>query len=320
MYGGYITDVQGIKVGHAQDLKAATGCTVILCEDGGVAGVDVRGGAPGTRETDCLRAENTIDKVHAVVLAGGSSFGLDCAAGVMRYLQEQGIGFETGFARIPIVPGAVLFDLVVGDPKAHPDSEMGYIASKGASGTASQQGNVGAGVGATVGKVAGVRKMMKGGIGSACWRKGDLAVGAIVAVNCLGDVLDPKTGQILAGTLTEDKKTFANSLKVMLSDPEATKGFPGNTTIGVVATNAQLTKPMATRVGVMAHDGYARTIQPVHTLSDGDTIFCLSTGKIKADVSTIGAIAASVMAQAVANGVTNAKSLHGVPAYRDLVQ
>jgi L-aminopeptidase/D-esterase-like protein len=236
----------------------------------------------------------------------------------MRYLEEQGAGFDTGIAKIPLVPGAILFDLVLGDATARPDSQMGYLACQQALQDNLQQGNAGAGCGATVGKVGGPATMMKGGLGTASWGQGDLVVGAIVAVNCLGDVLDPVTGRILAGTLTPDRKEFAGSMKILCNAPKEQKGFPTNTTIGIVATNARLTKAMATRVAVMAHDGFARSIQPAHTLSDGDTIFCLSTGDKTADVTTIGAIAAMVTARAVVQGITHAEGLHGVPAHRDM--
>ncbi len=315
---GSITDVPGVKVGHAQDLDGATGCTVIVFENGAAAGVDVRGGAPGTRETDCLRPENIVEKIHAVFLAGGSCFGLDCAAGIMHYLEEHDIGFETGIARIPIVPGAILFDLNLGNKKARPDSEMGYIACQRASGENHMQGNVGAGAGATVGKVGGLPTMMKGGLGTASWESDGLVVGTMVAVNCLGDVLDPETGRILAGTLTQDFRRFADSVKLLCTAPWSQAGFPTNTTIGVVATNARLTKAMAIRVAVMAHDGYARAIRPAHTLSDGDTVFCVSTGDMAAEVSALGAVAARVTAQAVANGIREAEGLHGIPAHRDI--
>lgn len=316
-----ITDVPGIEVGHAQDLEAATGCTVILCRGGAATGVDIRGGAPGTRETDCLRPENIVAQTHAVFLAGGSAYGLDCAGGIMRYLEEQDVGFDVGVARVPIVAGAVLMDLALGSPCVRPDAAMGYRACSNASGEKADQGNVGAGTGANIGRMAGtVLGHTKGGLGTASHRVGDLIVGAIVAVNCNGDVVDPGSGRILAGTLTADGKGFADALKILTSEPILDKGgFPANTTIGVVATNAALDKSMATRVAMMTQDGYARTIRPIHTLGDGDSVFCMATGAVQADVSQIGAIAAWVMARAVVKAVKAAESLHGVPAYRDLV-
>jgi L-aminopeptidase/D-esterase-like protein len=315
-----ITDVPGIKVGHAQDLEAATGCTVILCERGATAGADARGGAPGTRETECLRPENAVEQAHAVFLSGGSAFGLDCAGGVMRYLEERGIGFDVEVARIPIVTGAVLMDLALGDPRVRPDAEMGYRACRNARPENAEQGNVGAGTGCNIGRMAGtVRGHCKGGLGTASFRLGELVVGALVAVNCNGDVIDPDSGEILAGTLRPDGKGFAGAMKMMASENGGYRRvFHANTTIGVVATNARLNKAMAVRVAMMAQDGYARTIQPIHTLGDGDVVFCLATGEVQEDVSRIGALAAAVMARAVVKGVKAAESLHGLPAWKDL--
>ncbi len=314
-----ITDVPGIKVGHAQNKEAATGCTVILCEKGAVAGVDVRGGAPGTRETDCLHAENLVSHAHAVYLGGGSAFGLDGATGVVRYLDEKGIGFDVGVAKVPIVPGAVLFDLTLGSATIRPDAAMGYAACQNASTPNTMQGTLGAATGATIGKAAGPQYIMKGGLGTASATCGNLIVGALVAVNCFGDVIDPKTGTILAGTLGPDKKSFANSYAILSADPNDSSGvFKSNTTIGVIATNARLTKAQATKVAMMAHDGFARAINPIHTLYDGDSIFCLATEEVAGDVNVIGAIAAEVMCSAIINGIKAAESLHGVPGYEEV--
>jgi L-aminopeptidase/D-esterase-like protein len=315
-----ITDVTGIKVGHAQDMEAATGCTVVLCQQGAVTGVDCRGGAPGTRETDCLRPENLVSQIHAVFLTGGSAYGLDCAGGIMRFLEEKGIGFDLGIVRVPIVAGAVLQDLALGDPKVRPDADMGYAACLNASARNTAQGNIGAGTGANIGRMAGtLLGHTKGGLGTASRKVGDLIVGAVVAVNCNGDVVDPESGEILAGTLKPGGRGFADAMKLLTSTAEPYKPvFPANTTIGVVATNAVLDKAMATRVAIMAQDGYAHTIRPVHTLGDGDTVFCMATGALEVDVSQVGAIAAWVMARAVVKAVRAAESLHGVPAYRDL--
>lgn len=315
-----ITDVPGIEVGHAQDLEAATGCTVVICKQGAVTGVDVRGGAPGTRETECLRPENLVSQAHAVFLAGGSAYGLECAGGIMRFLEESGIGFDVAVAKVPIVAGAVLNDLALGDPAIRPDAAMGYAACRSAASENTEQGNVGAGTGANIGRMAGtVLGHTKGGLGTASQRVGDLIVGATVAVNCNGDVVDPDSGEIIAGTLLPDRSGFAGAMKILSSmQIPLSGGFPTNTTIGVVATNAVLDKSMTSRVAMMAQDGYARTIQPVHTLGDGDTIFCMSTGSVAVDVSQVGAIAAEVMARAVINAVKAAESLHGVPACRDL--
>lgn len=314
-----IVDVPGIKVGHAQDLEAGTGCSVIVCEKGAVTGVDVRGGAPGTRETDLLNPVNLVDRAHAVYLGGGSAFGLDGASGVMKYLEEKGIGFDVGVTKVPIVPGAVLFDLTVGSYKTRPDFEMGYRACVNASENNTLQGNIGAGTGATVGKFYGESRCMKSGLGTASFKSGNLVVGAIVAVNCFGDVIDPETGEIIAGTLTEDKKGFANTLALIAGQPEGSGNFfARNTTIGVIATNAKLTKASATKVAMMAHNGYGKAINPAHTMFDGDTIFCMATGEVDADVTVIGAIATEVMARAIVKAVKNSESLYGFLSYKDI--
>ena len=318
-----ITEVSGIEVGHAQDDSALTGCTVILCRKGAVAGVDVRGSAPGTRETDLLNPINLVEKVHAIVLAGGSAFGLDAASGVMRYLEEHKIGFNTGVAKVPIVPAAILFDLNLGDKNIRPDAEMGYQACLSASKDRVAEGNVGAGTGASVGKLYGNALAMKSGLGSASMDIGNgIIVGAIVAVNAWGDVIED--GKIIAGLRSGKvgpirvggKEHFADTLKMMRTFAGrnvmrlATKA---NTVIGVVATNAALTKVEATKVAQMAHDGLARTIRPAHTMLDGDTIFVLSTGNKKSDVTTMGTFAAEIMAQAILRAVKTSASAGGLP-------
>ncbi len=324
-----ITDVRGIEVGHAQNEEALTGCTVILCRKGAVAGVDVRGGAPGTRETDLLNPINLVEKVHAIVLAGGSAFGLDAASGVMRYLEENKIGFNTGAARVPIVPSAILYDLNLGRADVRPDSAMGYLAASSARDlTASSppaEGNVGAGTGASVGKMFGINLAMKSGLGTASMDiGGGVIVGAIVAVNAFGDVIDPKTGEIIAGLRSGKvgplrigkKDSFADTLTIMKTPMgRGILGFASrsNTVIGVVATNAKLTKAQATKVAQMAQDGLARTIRPAHTMLDGDVIFALSSGTRKSNVSTIGAFAAEVMSQAILRAVQMAKAAGGLP-------
>jgi len=317
-----ITDVPGIEVGHAQDLEAATGCTVILCRGGATTGVSVHGGAPATRETDCLRPENVVTEAHAVVLTGGSAYGLNSAGGVMRYLEEQGIGYDVGVTRVPIVATAALNDLAFGDHRIRPDAAMGYSACLNASKKNTEQGNVGAGTGAAIGRLEGnARGMVKGGLGAASFSIGELIVGAIVAVNCNGDVIDAETGETLAGTLNPERTGVAGAMKLLTTQNEQYKeGFPSNTTIGVVATNARLNKAIATRVAMMAQDGYARAIIPIHTFGDGDVTCCMSTGKLQADPNRVGAIAAWVMARAVVKAVKAAESLHGVPACRDLAK
>lgn len=318
--GGSITDVPGIEVGHAQHPSGSTGCTVVLCRAGAVPGVDTRGGAPGTRETDCLKPENMVPAAHAIFLAGGSAYGLDCAAGIMRCLEEQRIGFDVGVTVVPIVAGAVLNDLGFTGGAARPDADLGYRACGEASASEARQGNVGAGTGAAIGRLEGnLKGMVKGGLGTASVRAGDLVVGAIVAVNCNGDVTDPATGEVLAGTLTPNRDRIAGAMSLITGRSKGYKKlFSTNTTIGVVATNALLSKAMATRVAMMAQDGYARTINPVHTLGDGDVVFALATGGLAADTDRVGALAARVMAEAVVNAVRAAESLLGVPSSRQL--
>ncbi len=324
-----ITDVPGIEVGQAQDLEALTGVTVILCRKGAVGGVDVRGSAPGTRETDLLNPLNLVQKVHAVTLAGGSAFGLDAAGGVMKYLEEQKIGFDTGAGIVPIVPAAILFDLGVGRGNIRPTAEMGYRAAAAAHAGPVQEGNAGAGTGASVGKIFGNKSAMKSGIGTASLDIGaGLVVGAIVAVNAFGDVIDPKTGEIIAGARSVavgplhlgEKGYFADTLKVMKSFAGRTVlsfAAKTNTVIGVVATNAKLTKSEANKMAQMAHDGLARVIRPAHTMLDGDTIFALATGEKKSDVTTVGAFAAEALAEACLRAVRAAKSAAGLPGLGD---
>ena len=323
-----IVDIPGIEVGHATDRDALTGCTVILCRKGATGGVDVRGGAPGTRETDLLNPLNLVEKVHAVSLAGGSAYGLDAASGVMRYLEEQGIGFDTGAAKVPIVPAAILYDLALGSAKVRPDAEMGYRAAESASSESCPEGNVGAGTGATVGKIFGMKSAMKSGLGSSCVDAGGgVLVGALVAVNAFGDVIDPQTGVILAGARSAQlgllhlgaQGYFANTLETMRTfTGRIVMGFATkpNTVIGVVATNAHLEKAGAAKVAQMAHDGLARVIRPAHTLLDGDTIFALSAGNKNADVTTVGAFAAEAMAEAILRAVQAAESAGGLPGLK----
>ncbi|HHV47230.1 MAG TPA: P1 family peptidase [Tissierellia bacterium] len=313
------TDIDGIKVGNASNIKAGTGCTVVICEEGATAGVDVRGGSPGTRETDLLNPQNLVDKAHAVVLAGGSAFGLDAASGVMKYLEERNIGFDVQVTKVPIVLSAVLFDLVVGDYRVRPDFNMGYNACINATDKECPNGNVGAGTGATVGKFLGLERAMKGGLGSYAVEIGDLKVGAIVAVNALGDIVDPETGEILAGLLDERGEKLIGTEREMVKAYNKKKNlFSGNTTIGVVATNGILTKAEANKLASMAHNGYARAIRPAHSIFDGDTIFAMATGKVEADINVIGLLAAKVMERAVVNAVKSADSAYGIKSYKEL--
>lgn len=316
-----ITDIPGIRIGHADNQSAATGCTVILCPEGATAGVDVRGGAPGTRETDLLNPVNYVDKVHAILLSGGSAFGLDAAAGVMQYLEEQGHGFDVGVTKVPIVAGAVLFDLTCGDYRIRPDKDMGYTACQAAGGELLTEGSVGAGTGATVGKIFGAEHAMKGGIGTVCLGVGNLLVGAIIAVNCLGDVVNPASGSIVAGAYQEKPFTFLNCEAGLIAQHDkSTNRFAGNTTIGAVITNAVMTKGQAAKVASMAHNGYARTIRPAHTLFDGDTIFTVATGQVTADINVVGVLAAQAVEHAVLRAVMQAKSLAGVKCCGDVVR
>jgi L-aminopeptidase/D-esterase-like protein len=316
-----LTAIAGIKVGHHTLAARPTGCTVILAESGAVAGVDVRGSAPGTRETDLLNPLNLVDRVHAIVLAGGSAFGLDAASGVMRYLDERNIGFPTPYGVVPIVPAAILFDLGVGDPKVRPGADCGYAAASSASSGPIAEGNVGAGAGATVGKLHGMARAMKGGIGTAALTlPNGLTVAALVAVNAYGDVIDPATGRVVAGVRTEDGRGLADARVLLRAGASLKNPIGQNSTIGVVVTNARLTKTQATKVAQMAHDGLARAITPIHTQSDGDTLFALATGALAldADVSVVGALAAEAVADAVLRAVRQATGLPGLPAVRDL--
>jgi L-aminopeptidase/D-esterase-like protein len=318
-----LTAVPGLKVGHHTLSERPTGCTVVLAEKGVTAGVDVRGSAPGTRETDLLAPTASVEKVHAIVLSGGSAFGLDAASGVMRYLEQQGVGFPFGGAVIPIVPAAILFDLGVGDPKIRPTADCGFAAAKAATDGPVGEGNVGAGAGATVGKMGGRGRAMKGGIGSAAITlPNGLVVAALVAVNARGDIIDPANGQVVAGMRTEDGKSLAD-VRRRLKSGELDLPLPDalqHTTLGIVATNATLTKTQATRVAQMAHDGFARAITPAHTSADGDIIFALATGVRTApdDLDTIGALAAEVTAEAILRAVRAATGIPGYPAARDL--
>jgi L-aminopeptidase/D-esterase-like protein len=318
-----ITDVEGIEVGHWTNLEAATGCTVVLCRQGAVGGVDVRGSAPGTRETDLLRPVNLVQQAHAVVLAGGSAYGLDAASGVMRWLEERGIGFNVGVGVVPIVASAVLFDLTIGRPDVRPGAEAGYAACQAASNGPVTEGCVGAGTGATVGKLLGPLYATKGGVGTAARRiAGEVTVGALVAVNAFGDVVDPIVGKVIAGPRDPQGQGFVNTIERLHGDLSQTMlGFPSNSTLAVVASDAVLSKEGANKMAQMAHDGLAQAIRPVHTMMDGDTIFALATGRrveASVDVSVVGAVAASVLAEAVVRAVRQATSLAGVPAVREL--
>ncbi len=314
-----ILDIKDFKIGNAQDIQKGTGCTVIISEKGAVAGVDVRGGGPATRETDLLRPENMVQAINAVTISGGSAFGLEAADGVMQYLREKNIGFETGFGVIPIVCGAALFDLVSGDSTAYPDKQMGYTACEAAGSSIFKQGNFGAGTGATVGKLMGIERLTKSGLGAYAVAADNLQIGAVVAVNALGDVFDTDTGRQLAGLLSEDKTHLVSTEQTMFDKINTGRDvFKGNTTIGCVVTNADINKSQCCKIASITHDGFARAIRPVHSSADGDSIFVMASGKVSADFDTIGALSAYVMSKAIRNAVMNAEAAYGYKCAKDL--
>ncbi len=317
-----ITDVTGIEVGHYTDKSSATGCTVVLYREGAVTGVDVRGGAPGTRETDLLRPENRVDQAHAVLLSGGSAFGLNAAAGVMRYLEEQGVGYQAGPALVPIVPAAILFDLALITSEVRPGPEEGYKACLGCSSRDVEEGTIGAGTGATVGKLLGIERAIKGGIGTASLElPGGVVVGAIVAVNAHGGIVDYTNGRTIAGPRRSDGPGIHDTVDLLLKGYGAEGSPPGtNTTIGVVATNAALTKAQANFLARVSHDGLALTIRPCHTTRDGDTLFAMATGEVSSDIDLVGlgAAAVEVVARSVLRAVRTATGLGGVPSLKEL--
>lgn len=309
-----ITDVPGIKVGHAHDPVALTGCTVVLCEGGGVVGVDVRGAAPGTRETDLCRPTRLVERAHAILLTGGSAFGLDAAGGVMRYLEERGIGFDVGVTRVPIVPAAVIFDLFLGDYRVRPDAQMGYRACLAARSGPVDEGSVGAGTGASVGKILGPARATKAGVGTASVTvAGGATVGALVVVNAFGDVRDLDTGRIIAGA-RDAAGSYIDTARLLLEN-RGPAGFAGptNTTVGVVATDARLTKEGANKLAEMAHDGLARVISPIHTMFDGDVLFALAAGDKEQEITALGVAAAEAVSRSVVRAVRAAKAAGGLP-------
>lgn len=317
MYNNLL-DVKGLKVGQVEDREGLTGCTVIICEKGAVCGVDVRGGGPGTRETDLLNPINMIQKVHAVVLSGGSAFGLESTCGVSKYLEKHNIGFDVGVAKVPIVVGAVLFDLAVGSPKSRPNIDMGYKACELASDTVLKQGNFGAGCGATVGKIRGIEYAMKGGIGSYSIKlPNGLVVSALVAVNAFGDIYE--NGKVIAGVMDDEKKNILNSYELMKNGVNKGGFSIDNTTIGIVATNAKLDKAQCTKISQMAHNGYAKAIFPIHTPHDGDTIFTISTGEVETDITLLGSLATEVVEKSIINAIKKADSIGKIRAYKDIV-
>ena len=311
-----ISALEGFCIGQTENAEAGTGLTVIGCKEGMFAGLDVRGGGPASRDSQMLNPLMTMQQIHAVVLSGGSAFGLGAADGVMKYLEENGIGFDVGVTKVPLVVQSDIFDLTVADPFTRPDAAMGYAAAKLAFEAPNyKDGNYGAGCGATVGKACGMETCMKTGIGSFAIQISELKIGAIVVLNALGDVYDYRTGQKVAGLLTEDKKGFRDTLEVMASSIKMIENkFVGNTTIGAILTNAKFNKSQLCKIAGLAHDGYARSIKPVHTSADGDSIYALSTGEISADLDLVGTLGAEVMSEAILRAVANAKDAYGYPA------
>ena len=315
-----VREIKGLCIGQTEDADAGTGCTVLVCERGMAAGLDIRGGGPASRDTHLLDPLTAAQSIHAIVLGGGSAFGLGAADGVMAYLEKRDIGFDVGVTKVPLVAQSDIFDLTVGDKSVRPDRAMGYAAAKNAMEAPNyRDGNYGAGCGATVGKLAGMETCMKSGIGSYAIQLGPLQIGAVVVVNALGDVYDWKTGRKVAGLLTPDKKGFRDSVALMQESIAVHENrFAENTTIGAVVTNAAFTKPQLCKIAGMAHNGYARSIRPVHTSADGDSIYALSVGTLKADREVVGTLAAEVVSEAISRAVRGAESAYGFPAAKDL--
>ncbi len=314
-----ITDFENLKIGNSENAEAGTGCTVFIFEKGAPAGLDVRGGGPASEESELLKPTAAAQEIHAIVLGGGSAFGLEAASGVRAYLEEKGIGFEVGVTRVPLVCQSSLFDLTVGDGFVRPDKAMGYEACKNAESGNYKDGNYGAGTGATVGKWKGMEFCMKAGIGSYAVELGELRIGAVVAVNALGDIYDWKDGNKVAGLLSEDRKSFLDSEEEIFRMREVVENkFTGNTTIAVVFTNAKFDKTRLCKIAGMAHDGYARSIRPVHTTADGDSIYAVSLGQVEADQDMVGTLGARVISEAILRAVENAESAYGYPCAREL--
>lgn len=315
-----ISEIKGFKVGNAQDLVGGTGCTALLCEKGAFAGVDVRGGSPASRETELLNPVNTVQKIHCVMLSGGSAFGLEAGDGAMQYLEERNVGFDVGVGLVPLVCGASLFDLELADFHCRPDKAMGYAACKNAEQGEPGEGNCGAGTGATVGKFHGVTDMMKSGLGIYAAQVGAVQVGAVVAVNALGDIINYDDKKIMAGLLNQDKTAFACTTKVMYEEIERNRDlWSGNTTIGCVITNAKVNKTQCNKLASIAHNGFAQAISPVHCTADGDTIFVMATGEVEVGVDALGALITEVMARAINRAATESKPAYGLKAACDFL-
>lgn len=318
-----LTDIEDFHIGHAEDFKGVTGCTVIICEgrENAVTGVDVRGGLPGTRNTDSLDARNNPNSCNAILLSGGSYFGLNAVGGVEKFLEEKGIGYVVRDILIPSVAGAIIFDLAVGDSKVRPDEHMAYSACQNAYANVPwEDGTIGGGTGASVGKICGMQSVMKGGLGSFCLKKGDLYVGALMVVNAIGDVLDPDTSQIIAGALDKTGSKFVDTEKYIFEHFDENKAEEGNTTIGVIMTNAKLTKAQACKLAAMGQNGLARAIRPVHTMSDGDTLFTMATGEVEASMNLIEVMAVKAVEKAIVSAIKTATSVEGIVCYKDLIK
>lgn len=320
-----ITDIENIKIGNAENKEAATGCTVIICERGAVIGLDVRGGGPASREIELTKAQASTDVVHAVLLSGGSAFGLDASGGVMKYLEERNIGFDVGITKVPLVCQSCIFDLRIGDYKVRPDINMGYEACVNAQNNNPKMGNYGAGTGATVGKILGADYAMKSGLGFYAVQVDDVKIGAVVSVNAFGDVYDYDSGKMIAGLLNENKNGFRSSEEELIkitqnNNLSFTSNTKENTTIGAIITNAKFTKSQMGKIASMAHNGFARTIKPVHTTLDGDSIYAMSVGDVNANLDAVGTIAAIVMGKAINNAVRNAETSHGFKCYSDIMK
>ena len=315
-----ITDIKSVRIGQTENAKAGTGCTVLICENGMRAGLDVRGGGPASRDSQMLNPLMAMQSIHAILLSGGSAFGLGAANGVMEYLEEHSIGFDVGVTKVPLVVQSDIFDLTVGDAKVRPDAAMGYEAARLAFETPNyKDGNYGAGCGATVGKIAGMETCMKTGIGSYAMQIGELQIGAIVVLNALGDIYNSKTGVQIAGLLTEDKTALRKTTDYMKSSIKIVENkFVGNTTLAVIITNAQFDKSQLCKIAGMGHDGFARSINPVHTTADGDSIYAVSTGSVKADQDLVGTLGAEVISEAIIRAVAHAESAYGFPAAKEL--
>ena len=322
-----ITDIENIKIGNAEDEKSGTGCTVIICERGAITGLDVRGGGPASRESELTKPFASAEVIHAVLLSGGSAFGLDAAGGVMKYLEERNIGFDVGVTKVPLVCESCIFDLRVGDYKIRPDAKMGYQACVNSEKNNIQMGNHGAGTGATVGKILGINYAMKSGLGFYALQIGNLKVGAIVSVNAFGDIFDYESGKMIAGVLNKEKNGFGNSEEELIKIAEnknlsfdIENNITTNTTIGAVITNAKFTKSQMGKIASMSHNGFARTIKPVHTTLDGDSIYAMSVGDVKANLDAVGSIAAIAMGKAINSAIINTKSAYGFKAYSDIIK